>query len=251
VGLLGGQSVRRSADAQQTIQVHALKEEGAQHLHLASGGERWNILEEPNVSFISTQLTETLNTYITSILILSCVFSAPNIIYQLWCFLIPSCNSTQRMRLNQICVLSGLAFVCMLSVSFAYIMPNIWYFLLTCGQSSTNQFCIQLQPKIYDFIILTMRFLFCASICSQVPVILIILMEYNIISIQNCIKHRGIFFFCSLCIAAFITPPDLLCQLATSYGLYTCVELTLFYELVRLHYNDIFLALEQTPDINN
>ena len=195
------------------------------------------IVYKPNKAFISTQLTETLNTYITSSFIFSFVFCTPYFIYQMWCFLIPSCKQTQRTQLSSFCVLSAFAFVCVFSLSLLCLLPTIWSFLYKLSKNtSSNLLIIQLQPKIYDFIMLTIRFLFLSCVCSQIPVILLCLIEYNIIALQDFIQHRSKLWFCCVLIAALLTPPDLWCQLSALLFVYVLIEFTIMYALVRLHY---------------
>jgi Sec-independent protein secretion pathway component TatC len=118
-------------------------------------------------------------------------------------------------------------------------MPNIWFFLYKLSNANISPqelLIIKLQPKIYDFILLTLRLFFLASICSQIPVLIILFIEYNLITVQNCIKHRRTFFFFSALFAALLTPPDFWCQIATWLPIYGLIELTLFGALIRLQY---------------
>ena len=112
--------------------------------------------------FICTQITESLNTYIAISIIIGFFFCAPTIIYQFWCFIIPSCNKTQRFLLTKIAIMSVIAFFFVLIITFVWIMPNIWLFLykLSNTQSGAQLFIIKLQPKIYDFSMLTLSILF-------------------------------------------------------------------------------------------
>lgn len=195
-------------------------------------------ISKPNSIFICTQLTESLTTYITTSFLLCFFFCTPYLIYQLWCFFIPSCNDTQRAQLSQICILSGFAFFFISLLTFIYIMPNIWFFLYKISgfTASRSLLVIKLQPKIYDFILLTLRFFLIASICSQVPVFIICCLEYKLIDLQDCIKHRKTFLFLSVLIAALVTPPDIWCQMAAWVPLYFLIEATIFIALIRRNY---------------
>jgi Sec-independent protein secretion pathway component TatC len=117
-------------------------------------------------------------------------------------------------------------------------MPNIWLFLykLSNTESGAQLFIIKLQPKIYDFSILTLRILFITAICSQIPVILISCIQYQIISIQTILKNRKTFLLLSLLFAALITPPDIWCQLAAWISLSILIELAIFTAIVQLQY---------------
>ena len=190
-------------------------------------------------SFLSTQLTETFNTYITSSLALCVFFWSPNMFYQLWCFLIPSCNQNQRARLLLTALISAFAFYAVVLVALLWVLPSIWSFLYQFNNTSTNLFRIELQPKIYDFIMLTLRVLFVFTICSQVPVIFMCLFEYNWISAKECIQSRNTLFLCSVLLAAIITPPDIWCQLLAVLPMCVGIELTILYSIIRFHYTEM------------
>nr|YP_009755787.1 SecY-independent transporter protein [Gonatozygon brebissonii]QIQ23065.1 SecY-independent transporter protein [Gonatozygon brebissonii] len=191
---------------------------------------------KPKSFFICTQLTESLNTTITTSFILSFFFWMPHLIYQLWCFFIPSCKGSQRVQLAKYGNLSAFAFFFVFFLTFVWIMPNIWVFLYNLSNTSTNMLRIQLQPKIYDFIKLTLRFFLLASIFSQLPVLLICFLEYKKISLEDCIKHRKSAVFLSVLFSALVTPPDIWCQLAAWLPIYFILELTLFTALIQLEY---------------
>nr|YP_008816046.1 SecY-independent transporter protein [Closterium baillyanum]AGZ90239.1 SecY-independent transporter protein [Closterium baillyanum] len=197
------------------------------------------LVSKPNSIFICTQLTESLNTYITTSFLLCFCFCTPYLIYQIWCFFIPSCNETQRAQLSNALRLSGFAFFFVFLLTLKWIMPFIWFFLYklsTADAASRGLLIIKLQPKIYDFIILTLRFFLIASLCSQLPVLIICCIEYNLIDLQDCIKHRRTFLFLSVLFAAFVTPPDIWCQMAAWLPIYVIIELTIFTALIRLKY---------------
>lgn len=196
-------------------------------------------IDKLNSYFISTQLTEILNTYITSSLTLCMFFCTPNVLYQLWCFFIPSCNQSQRARLWFVGASSLLAFYCMILITLFWILPIIWSFLCQFHTASPNLLRVQLQPKIYDFTMLTFRLLFLFGICSQIPMIFFYLLEYNWISSKNCIQHRSTLWFCSVLLAAIIAPPDIWCQLAIVFTMWIAIELILLYSIIRAHYTEM------------
>lgn len=191
-----------------------------------------------NSNFICTQLTESFNTYITTSFLLSFFFCTPYLLYQIWCFFIPSCSKTQRLQLWRAIILSVSAFLFVFLLVYLWIMPNIWFFLYKVSSFTVSRglLTIHLQPKIYDFILLTLRFLFIASLCSQVPVFFICCIEYNFIDLQDCIKHRRTFFVFSAIFAALVTPPDIWCQIAAWLPISLLIEITIFLALIRNKY---------------
>nr|QHD46957.1 tatC [Anthoceros agrestis] len=182
--------------------------------------------------FICTELTEALSTYVTTSLILCFYFFLPFLSYQIWCFLIPSCYEERRKEYKKLFYFSGFCFFLFLLVTFVWVVPKVWHFLYESSTTSTNSLIIKLQPKIFDYIMSTVRILFISLICSQVPVLVICLLESKDLSVKTCIKNRRFFLVLSLFTAAFLTPPDIWCQIVACLLIYSIIELTIFYALI-------------------
>ncbi|KAI3897809.1 hypothetical protein MKX03_013715 [Papaver bracteatum] len=183
--------------------------------------------------FVCIQLTEALSTYLATASIACAYFVFPLISYQLWSFLIPSCYEEQRMKYNRIFRLSVFSFAFFTCLTFSYVVPNIWHFLYSMGATSTNLLMITLQPKIYDYIMLTLRISLISSVCSQVPVLLISLLEQKALSVESFTNNRRYLMLFSLFTAALSTPPDIWCQIVACSVLYSTIELAMFVALVK------------------
>ncbi|MCL7043530.1 hypothetical protein MKW94_019244 [Papaver nudicaule] len=183
--------------------------------------------------FVCIQLTEALSTYLATASIACAYFVFPLLSYQLWSFLIPSCYEEQRMKYNRVFRLSGFSFAFFLCLTFSYVVPNIWHFLYSMGATSTKLLMIKLQPNIYDYIMLTLRISLISSVCSQVPVILISLLESKALSVESFTNNRRYLMLFSLFTAALSTPPDIWCQIAAFSALYSTIELAMFVALIK------------------
>ena len=87
---------------------------------------------------------------------------------------------------------------------------------------------IKLQPKIYDYIMLTVCILFIPSECSQVLVIVICLPELRGLSIETFTNNRHVLMVFSLFTAALSTPPDIWCQIVACFLISSIIELAIF-----------------------
>ena len=187
--------------------------------------------------FLSTQLTETLNTYLTTSLVLSSFFCIPHLLYQAWCFFIPSCYVYERHRFTQIFFISIVFCFATFYFCITCLLPNVWHFLYEINRTTTSVFVIQLQPKIYDFIMLTIHVLVSMFICSQTLVILITLIKYKKIHARDLIQHRKFVVFFSVLVTALITPPDLLSQFSALLPFLMIIESIIFYSILHHLYN--------------
>nr|YP_010708776.1 transport membrane protein [Rhodiola tangutica]WCR50995.1 transport membrane protein [Rhodiola tangutica] len=86
---------------------------------------------------------------------------------------------------------------------------------------------IKLQPKIYDYIMLTVRISFIPSVCSQVPVIVIRLPEPRGLSVESFANNRRFLVVFPLITAALSTPPDIWCQIVARFLISYIIELAI------------------------
>lgn len=178
--------------------------------------------------FVRTQSTEAFSTYVTTSSIACSYFVFPLISHQIWCFLIPSCYREQRRKYNRFLHLSGSRFSLFLFLTLPRVVPNVWHFPYFMGETSTNSLMIKLQPKIYDHIMLTVRISFIPSVCSQVPVIVIRLLEPRGLSVETSTNNRRFLMVFPLLTAALSTPPDIWCQIVARFLISLIIELAIF-----------------------
>nr|YP_010987420.1 transport membrane protein [Chloranthus spicatus]WON65839.1 transport membrane protein [Chloranthus spicatus] len=177
--------------------------------------------------FVRTQSTEASPTYVATSPIACSYFVFPLISHQIWCFSIPSCYGEQRTKYNRFLHLSGSRFSLFLFLTPPRVVPNVWHFPYFVGATSTNSLMIKLQPKIYDYIMLTVRISFIPSVCSQVPVIVIRLPEPRGLSVETSTNNRRFLMVFPLLTAALSTPPDIWCQIVARFPISSIIELAI------------------------
>lgn len=179
-------------------------------------------------SFVRTQSTEAFPTYLATSSIACSYFVFPFVSHQIWSFLIPACYGEQRTKYNRFFHLSALSFFFFLFLTLSRVVPNVWHFPYFVGATSTNSLMIKLQPKIYDYIMLTLRISFIPSLCSQVPLIVICLPEPRGLSVETFTNNRRLSLVFPLLTAALSTPPDIWCQIVARFLLSSIIELAIF-----------------------
>nr|YP_002860250.1 Sec-Y independent protein translocase component [Nothoceros aenigmaticus]ACC86774.1 Sec-Y independent protein translocase component [Nothoceros aenigmaticus] len=181
---------------------------------------------------IRTESTEASSTYVTTSLISRFYFFLPLPSHQIWCFFIPSCYEERRREYKKLFYLSGFRFFLFLFVTFVWVVPKVRHFLYESSTTSTNSLIIKLQPKILDYTMPTVRISFISPIRSQVPVLVICLLESKDVSVKTCIKNRRFSLVLPVFTAALITPPEIWCQIVACLPIYFITELTILYALI-------------------
>nr|WRW54040.1 transport membrane protein [Mesembryanthemum crystallinum] len=179
-------------------------------------------------SFVRTQSTEAFSTHVATSSIACCYFLFPSINYQIWCYLIPSLYGEQRLNYKRFFHLSTLSFFFFLFLTLTRVIPHVWNFLYVMGATSTNSLMLKLQPRIYDYIMLTVRISFIPSICSQVPLIVICLLELRSLSLKTLTSNRRYLLVIPLFTAAIASPPDIWCQIVARLLFFSIIELAIF-----------------------
>nr|AEO21075.1 transport membrane protein [Silene conica] len=178
--------------------------------------------------FLCTQLTEALSTYIATSTIACFYFVFPFVIYQIWCFLIPSSFGEERRGFQRLINLSLFCFLCLLFVTLYWIIPNVWHFSYFVSSTSPNALIIILQPRIYDYTLLIIRILVICSLYSQIPVIAIWFLGLKRLYVETFTNNRRFLLGFPIITASLFTPPDFWCQILVRFLLYLVAELAIF-----------------------
>ncbi len=172
-------------------------------------------------NFIFTDLTEAFYTTIKLSFIISFYILIPFIIYQFWCFFIPSSFLEQRQKYNFFFI--TIVILLLMSVSFIYflVLPELYKFLLDF-EITTNFMNIQLEARIQSYVELACKIFLFFSILFQVPLFCIIAFQYDLITSDFLVKNRSHIFLLNLFLSAFISPPDILTQILLAL----CLQIT-------------------------
>ena len=193
--------------------------------------------------FLCTQMTEAFQTYLKVSFVVSLYVNAPFFIYQMWCFFIPSYTDQQRHVATQWLILSAAFFFGGFVFAYWLAVPTIWAFFIKQCSSSISMLHFELQPRIYDYMLLLFRIMFFFGLCSQLPLFVAWLIKQKAqktgqrFQEHSLLFHRKKIFFGSICVAALLSPPDLWSQLIVLLPTYFFIEIVTFYEILLGEYN--------------
>lgn len=177
-------------------------------------------------NFIFTDLTEAFYTTIQLNLIVSISILIPFIIYNIWCFFIPSTFLEERKKYNFFFSAIIISLVMSACFIFFFLLPELYKFLLHF-EINTSFMIIQLEARIQSYVQLACNIFFLSSIIFQIPLFFFIAFEYGLLTIDFLIKNRSQVLFMNLLLAAFISPPDLLTQIVLAICFQLAFEILL------------------------
>ncbi|MDX2049662.1 MAG: twin-arginine translocase subunit TatC [Rickettsiaceae bacterium] len=190
-------------------------------------------------SFIYTDLSEAFFAKIDLSAKLAFIVTMPFIALQLYLFISPGLYKSELILVRYIIFSS--VFLYILGVFFAYfiVMPKAFEFFLSFQTNSMqlgnvggiydNPVSISLHAKISEYIGLVSSLAFAFAIAFQLPVILLILTIFGIVSASFLATNRRFGILLIFIIAGIITPPDVLSQLLLAFPLVILYEITIFF----------------------
>jgi sec-independent protein translocase protein TatC len=133
----------------------------------------------------------------------------PWVLYQVWAFVAPGLYSHEKRMVVPLVVSSTLLFF--LGVAFCYflVIPGMSQFIQSFAPAS-----ITAAPDIEQYFGFVLTLFLVFGIAFEVPIAVIVLARIGVVSVDQLRRFRGYFIVASFIIAAIVTPPDVISQLA-------------------------------------
>ncbi len=162
------------------------------------------------------------------------LLALPWLMYQAWSFVAPGLYSHEkRFALPLIIFGSLLAYIGIAFVQF-FVLDRMFGFI----QSFTPE-SVAATPDIASYVEAILSLYLAFGMAFQVPIVVVLLVRFNIVTVDKLKDFRGYFVVLSFVIAAVVTPPDVISQLALA------LPMCLLYELGILGAR---YMRKQTPD---
>ncbi|GAA5102016.1 twin-arginine translocase subunit TatC [Wohlfahrtiimonas larvae] len=158
---------------------------------------------------IATEVTSTFLVPIKLTLWLSFFAAVPWVIYQIWLFIAPGLYQKERRLVFPMVFSSILLFY--LGMMFAYfaVMPLMFKFLV-----GTTPDGVEMATDISQYLSVILRLFFIFGVAFEVPVAIILLVLMNVITVDKISSKRPYIIIGAFIVAAVVTPPDVLSQVA-------------------------------------
>jgi sec-independent protein translocase protein TatC len=166
------------------------------------------------------------------------LLALPVVLYQVWAFVAPGLYTHEKKLVLPLVVSSSLLFLVGVAFSYFFVIPQVSKFIQSFAPKS-----ITAAPDIEQYLgfVLTMFIAFGAAF--EVPVVVVVLARMGIVSIEKLKAFRSYFIVLAFIIAAVVTPPDVISQLALA------IPMCLLYE-VGIVAARIFIKHTQAPEVN-
>jgi sec-independent protein translocase protein TatC len=180
-----------------------------------------------NPTLVYTHLAEAFLTYVKVSFFAALMITFPFFEAQLWLFLKPGLHKNERKLTLSIFILAPLFFIMGAALAYYYVFPLTWKFLVGFSIPESSNLSIHLMTKMEDYFDLATKLLFAFGLCFQLPLILVILAQLGIVSSDILVKNRKFVVVGVFILAALLTPPDVLSQIALAIPLLLLYELSI------------------------
>jgi len=144
----------------------------------------------------------------------------PVVLYQVWAFVAPGLYSHEKKLVLPLVISSTILFLLGIGFCYFFVFGKVFAFIQNFAPKS-----ITAAPDIEAYLsfVLTMFIAFGATF--EVPIVVVVLARLGIVSIEKLRQFRSYFIVLAFIVAAVITPPDIVSQLALA------IPMCLLYEL--------------------
>ena len=163
------------------------------------------------------------------------LLALPVVLYQVWAFVAPGLYTHEKKLVLPMVISSSLLFFLGVAFCYFFVFGQVFRFIQSFAPKSVSA-----MPDIEAYLsfVLTMFIAFGAAF--EVPVVVVVLARMGLVSLEKLRSFRSYFIVLAFIIAAILTPPDVVSQLALA------IPMVLLYE-VGIIAAKVFIKHTQAP----
>ena len=169
-------------------------------------------------------------------LVLALILSLPWVFYQAWAFIAPGLYAHEKRLVLPLVISSSLLFIAGVAFCYFFVFGRVFHFIANFAPTS-----IAVMPDIENYLDFVISMCLAFGATFEVPVVVVILVRMGIISVEKLKSIRPYVIVGAFVIAAVVTPPDAVSQLALA------VPMCLLFELGLL-LAPVFVRVTRAPE---
>ena len=164
------------------------------------------------------------------------LLALPVVLYQLWAFVAPGLYTHEKKLVLPLVVSSTLLFLAGVAFCYYIVFQKVFAFIQSFAPKS-----ITAAPDIEAYLGFVLSMFIAFGAAFEVPVAVVLLARMGIVSVEKLRAWRGYFIVLAFIVAAVLTPPDVVSQLALA------IPMCILYE-VGIWAAQIFIKHTAAPD---
>ena len=205
-------------------------------------GELYDILAAPLIvhlpkgaTLIATSVISPFMVPLKILLMTAFLIALPMVLYQMWAFIAPGLYAHEKKLVMPLVVSSTLLFFIGVAFCYFFVFGQVFSFIQSFAPKS-----ITAAPDIEAYLSFVLTMFLAFGLAFEVPVAVVVLARMGVVSIDKLKAFRGYFIVLAFVIAAVVTPPDVVSQLALA------IPMCLLYE-VGIWAARLFIKHTQAP----
>jgi len=187
-------------------------------------------------TLIATSVISPFMVPLKVLLMAAFLIALPVVLYQIWAFVAPGLYSHEKKLVLPLVVSSTMLFFVGVAFCYFFVFGRVFAFIQSFAPKS-----ITASPDIEAYLSFVLSMFLAFGMAFEVPVVVVVLARMGIFSIAKLKEFRGYFVVLAFIIAAIVTPPDVVSQLALA------IPMCLLYE-VGIWAAQIFIRHTKAPD---
>ncbi|WP_313077709.1 twin-arginine translocase subunit TatC [Melaminivora sp.] len=171
-------------------------------------------------TMIATSVISPFMVPLKILLLAAFLIALPFVLYQVWAFVAPGLYSHEKRLVLPLVVSSTLLFFLGVAFCYFFVFGQVFSFIQSFAPKS-----ITAAPDIEAYLGFVMTMFLAFGLAFEVPIAVVVLARLEVVSVDKLKSFRGYFIVAAFIIAAIVTPPDVVSQLALA------IPMCLLYEL--------------------
>jgi sec-independent protein translocase protein TatC len=155
-------------------------------------------------------------------LVLALILSLPWVFYQAWAFIAPGLYAHEKRLVLPLVFSSSLLFIAGVAFCYFFVFGRVFHFITNFAPTS-----IAVMPDIENYLDFVISMCLAFGATFEVPVVVVILVRMGFITVEKLKSIRPYVIVGAFVIAAIVTPPDAVSQLALAIPMCLLFELGL------------------------
>ncbi len=164
------------------------------------------------------------------------LLALPVVLYQVWAFVAPGLYSHEKKLVLPLVVSSTVLFMVGVAFCYFFVFGQVFKFIQSFAPKS-----IMAAPDIEAYLGFVISMFIAFGLAFEVPIVVIVLARMNVVTIDKLKDFRSYFIVLAFIIAAIVTPPDVVSQLALA------IPMCILYE-IGIWAAQLFIKHTQAPD---
>ncbi len=187
-------------------------------------------------TLIATSVISPFMVPLKVLLMTAFLFALPVVLWQVWAFVAPGLYSHEKKLVMPLVVSSTLLFLIGIAFCYFFVFGQVFSFIQSFAPKS-----ITATPDIEAYLSFVLTMFIAFGMAFEVPIAVVVLARMNVVSIEKLKAFRSYFVVLAFIVAAIVTPPDVVSQLALA------IPMVLLYE-VGIWAAQIFIKHTQAPE---